>query len=143
MRIGGGPVAAADAAAGHRRRGLARLDRAASRAWAPSALAVTHFGTFDDVDAPPRRGCAPSSTAGAEVARNGDEAALRIATSAATFAGQDEEQAYLKAMPPETLYGGLARYWKNVDTAIGRHEPDHRATPYGRPGQRAWAAPGA
>ena len=34
-----------------------------------------------------------------------------------TFAatGEDED-AYLQAMPPQTLHGGLARYWQKRDT---------------------------
>jgi glyoxylase-like metal-dependent hydrolase (beta-lactamase superfamily II) len=114
VRIGGGPVLAPtpppdiDVPAWHR-----SIDLVA--AWAPSALALTHYGTFDDVDAHLTRLHAALDRA-AEVARDGDAARFEQDVRA-TFSGQDEEQAYLEAMPPDTLYGGLARYWKNVDTS--------------------------
>ena len=85
------------------------------QAWAPSALAITHFGTFADV-APHLARLHTELDRWAEVAHRTDaggfEAEIRAALS-----GSPEEQGYLKAMPPDTLYGGLARYWKKRDTA--------------------------
>jgi glyoxylase-like metal-dependent hydrolase (beta-lactamase superfamily II) len=82
--------------------------------WEPTALAVSHYGTFSDVDVHLTRLGAELDRL-SQVARLGDEAAFQSHIRD-IFRGQDEEEAYLKAMPPETLYGGLARYWKNVDT---------------------------
>jgi glyoxylase-like metal-dependent hydrolase (beta-lactamase superfamily II) len=84
-------------------------------AWEPSALAITHFGTFTDV-------AGHLATLHAEldrwaaVAHRTDAVGFEAEMRAALAAGE-EEHSYLKAMPPETLYGGLARYWKNRDTA--------------------------
>lgn len=94
----------------------ASIDRVA--AWAPSALAITHFGTFADV-APHLRRLHAELDRWAAVARRTDAAGFEVEIRAA-LAGTDEEQGYLKAMPPDTLYGGLARYWKKRDTAASR-----------------------
>jgi glyoxylase-like metal-dependent hydrolase (beta-lactamase superfamily II) len=83
--------------------------------WKPSALAISHYGTYADADAHLTRLSAELDRL-AQVARRGDAAHFESHIRE-LFGGQDEEQAYLKAMPPETLYGGLARYWKNLDTA--------------------------
>ena len=40
-----------DAAARHRRRALAGVDRARFARWQPRDLAITHFGVFDDAAA--------------------------------------------------------------------------------------------
>ena len=79
------------------------------RAWEPQALALTHFGTFTDagqhLDTLERE-----LDAFAALARGADEATFEQAVSA-RLGGSSEEAGYLKAMPPETLYAGLARYW--------------------------------
>jgi glyoxylase-like metal-dependent hydrolase (beta-lactamase superfamily II) len=114
VRIGEGPIVPPtpppdiDVPAWHR-----SIELLAS--WDPSALAITHYGTFTDVAAHLTRLQSELDRL-AQVARLSDEAHFEQHIRA-TFSGQDEEQAYLKAMPPETLYGGLARYWKNLDTA--------------------------
>jgi glyoxylase-like metal-dependent hydrolase (beta-lactamase superfamily II) len=82
--------------------------------WEPSALAVTHFGTFGDVE----RHLAvlhEELDRLSEAARDTDEAGFE-ALMRTTFSHDEEERAYLAAMPPDTLYGGLARYWRNRDT---------------------------
>jgi glyoxylase-like metal-dependent hydrolase (beta-lactamase superfamily II) len=84
-------------------------------AWEPSALALTHFGTFTDVE----RHLADLHVQldrWADVARGGDEAEFERAIRA-EFDGVTDEDGYLKAMPPDTLYGGLARYWQKRDTS--------------------------
>jgi glyoxylase-like metal-dependent hydrolase (beta-lactamase superfamily II) len=112
VRIGGGPVFPPtpppdiDVEAWHR-----SIDLVAG--WKPTALAITHFGTFVDVE----RHLADlheELERYAEVARTGDEAAFEGAIRD-RLTGIPDEAAYLKAMPPDTLYGGLARYWRKRD----------------------------
>ncbi|QEC48148.1 MBL fold metallo-hydrolase [Baekduia soli] len=85
------------------------------RSWSPSAVAIAHFGTYTDVDR-------HLDVLGeelrrlADLARVSDDAAFQEAVHA-TYAGGAEEAAYQKAMPLDTLFGGLARYWKKRDTA--------------------------
>jgi glyoxylase-like metal-dependent hydrolase (beta-lactamase superfamily II) len=92
----------------------ASIDRIA--AWEPTALAITHFGTFDSNVEGHLRTLHEELDRWAEVARRTDAAGFESEIRAA-LAGSDQEQGYLKAMPPETLYGGLARYWQKRDTA--------------------------
>jgi glyoxylase-like metal-dependent hydrolase (beta-lactamase superfamily II) len=91
----------------------ASIDRVA--AWEPSALAITHFGTFTDVGRHLEILHAELDR-WAAVAHDNDESGFEQEVRAA-LAGTADEHGYLKAMPPETLYGGLARYWKKRDTA--------------------------
>jgi glyoxylase-like metal-dependent hydrolase (beta-lactamase superfamily II) len=84
-------------------------------AWEPSALAITHYGTFTDV-APHLATLHEQLDRWTEVAHGTDEAGFEAEIRAA-LSGGEEERSYLKAMPPESLYGGLARYWKKRDTA--------------------------
>ena len=111
------PGASADAAARHRPRGLAPLDRPVA-AWEPSALAITHFGTFRDVT-PHLESLHAELDRWARVARRTDAAGFESEIRAALATGP-EERSYLKAMPPDTLYGGLARYWQKRDTASSK-----------------------
>ena len=89
---------------------LASIDLVA--AWSPARIAVTHFGTFDE----PEAHLGELRTAlrhWAGVAREVDEAGYVAAVRGALSDLDDATRAsYLEAMPPETLYGGLARYWE-------------------------------
>jgi hypothetical protein len=74
-------------------------------AWQPQRLAVTHFGAHDPaghLDAL-RAVLRQWADKARELGKEGFEAWVR-----------DEmhgNESYLEAMPPETLYGGLERYW--------------------------------
>jgi glyoxylase-like metal-dependent hydrolase (beta-lactamase superfamily II) len=83
--------------------------------WEPSALAITHFGTFTDV-APHLATLHEQLDRWAQIAHRTDEAGFEADIRAA-LSGGEEERSYLKAMPPDSLYGGLARYWEKRDTA--------------------------
>jgi glyoxylase-like metal-dependent hydrolase (beta-lactamase superfamily II) len=94
----------------------ASIDRVAQ--WAPGAVAITHFGTFADVASHLER-LHSELDRWAGVARDHDASGFEHEIRGA-LAGAAEEHGYLKAMPPETLYGGLARYWEKRDTAGSR-----------------------
>ena len=83
------------------------------RGWRPQRLAVTHFGTYGEVDAHlDELGAALRRLA--DLARDHDEQ---------TFVAEIEDlisgnPSYFSAMPPDTLYGGLHRYWmKRAESA--------------------------
>jgi glyoxylase-like metal-dependent hydrolase (beta-lactamase superfamily II) len=88
-------------------------------AWSPSALAITHDGTFRDVEAH-LAALHRELDRLAELARAEDEAQFEADMRATFAASPEDERSYLAAMPPETLYGGLARYWRNRNTAEPR-----------------------
>jgi len=83
----------------------------------PRALAVTHFGTHTDVAAHLAT-LRENLDAWAQRARAEDPDAFE-AHVRADLHGVAEERAYLEAMPPETLYAGLARYWRNRNNVGG------------------------
>ena len=82
------------------------------REWAPAALCPTHFGTFTDVgahlDALDERLGVMAGRA-RETDGAGFAAWIRDWISSATDPETAEE--YFQAMPPETLWTGLDRYW--------------------------------
>jgi glyoxylase-like metal-dependent hydrolase (beta-lactamase superfamily II) len=88
----------------------ASLDAVA--AWQPERLAVTHFGSYDDVDhqiaamheALDRWGALARQTDAHSFADAMIEEMRRAPDATAT-------QAFLQAMPPDTLWPGLDRYW--------------------------------
>jgi len=80
-------------------------------AWRPAALSLTHFGSYDDVDAHLAAARAALSYE-RELALVGSEegfcAAVRAAISSSGAA--DAAAAYEQAMPPEQSFSGLRRY---------------------------------
>jgi glyoxylase-like metal-dependent hydrolase (beta-lactamase superfamily II) len=80
-------------------------------AWRPRALAVTHFGSYDDVEA--HVAALREQLARArQLAAEGDEAAFAQAIRAQVAASSTPETAavYEHAMAPEQSFQGLARY---------------------------------
>jgi glyoxylase-like metal-dependent hydrolase (beta-lactamase superfamily II) len=81
--------------------------------WRPQRLAMTHFGSTDDVDAQLdelRRRMGEW----AELARESDEQTFiaTIAQDTADRVGPEFVPAYIQAAPPEQMYAGLRRYWR-------------------------------
>jgi glyoxylase-like metal-dependent hydrolase (beta-lactamase superfamily II) len=83
--------------------------------WGPQALAITHYGTFTDVSAHLAQ-LRTQLDRLADVARHSDEALFQAEIHRLV---QDTavRESYLTAMPPSTLFGGLARYWQKRDTS--------------------------
>jgi len=92
------------------------------RDWDPAALAITHFGTFPDVreqlDA-----LLEHLDEAAEQARRLDAEGFATWVEGWIRAHAGDAQtavSQLQAMPPETLYGGLHRYWtKRAEAEAG------------------------
>ncbi len=84
-------------------------------AWKPAALALTHFGTFTDVDEHLGQ-VGAELDALAQLARSSTEAEFEAAIRERLGEASDTA-GYLKSMPPETLYAGLDRYWSKRDEA--------------------------
>ena len=88
------------------------------RAWNPEHLAITHFGTFDDVGPHLDR-----ISSGLEiVAQRARSMTLEQYTAAAredvAAAGDAETvRAYTLGAPPDQTYAGLVRYWSKRDAA--------------------------
>lgn len=79
------------------------------RSWRPAALALTHFGTFTDVEAQLDE-LEQRLDRFAELGRTLDAEEFER-TVVAELGGASDEAGYFKAMPPDTLHAGLARYW--------------------------------
>lgn len=79
------------------------------RTWRPEALAITHGGTFFDVDSQLDEVSA-TLREHADLARDLDAAGFEAAVRA-KLDDVPEGGSYFSAMPPETLHSGLARYW--------------------------------
>ena len=91
------------------------------RGWAPTRLAMTHFGASHDVA---RQLDELSDRLGrwAELARDQDQDGFiaAIQHEIAASASPEVAEAYTQAAPPEQLYAGLERYWRKRDERAGR-----------------------
>jgi glyoxylase-like metal-dependent hydrolase (beta-lactamase superfamily II) len=83
------------------------------RAWRPERLAMTHFGSSEDVDAQLDE-VGRRLDAWAERARGQERAQFIAAVLREIDDGAEPElvPAYTQAAPPEQLYAGLERYWR-------------------------------
>ena len=93
-------------------------------AWAPERLAITHFGTWDDVSAHIEEMHAQLER-WAQISRETGDAGYTAAMEEEMRAKAPDERianAYLGSMPPKMLWAGWARYWaeKEKEKAAGR-----------------------
>jgi glyoxylase-like metal-dependent hydrolase (beta-lactamase superfamily II) len=89
------------------------------RAWSPSALCVTHFGTWTDVE-DQLQAVADGVVRWSELARETDEAAYGERVRRYVEAHTDDPGArasYEQANPAGTLWSGWARYWAKREQA--------------------------
>ena len=112
MRIGDGPIIAADAAAGHRRSTLWQASLDIAHRVGAARLAITHFGAYDDPAAHLADLREVLDRLGAWRAR---PRRRRVRAPRARWiterVGPERAAAYFQGMPPDALYPGLARYW--------------------------------
>ena len=90
-------------------------------AWNPLALCLTHFGRLTDVEEQFHR-VRTSLVEHADIARRGGEEDFVRAIDRELRDAADAESAerFIQAAPPEQLYAGLARYWRNkAEVAAG------------------------
>jgi glyoxylase-like metal-dependent hydrolase (beta-lactamase superfamily II) len=96
---------------------LASID--AIEDWAPTALALTHFDRFEDVEKQCER-ARGELRRWAEASRGADADAY-LARVEADLADGIEDRAlrevYRQACPPDVQFGGLARYWRKREAA--------------------------
>ncbi|MGI8411480.1 MAG: MBL fold metallo-hydrolase [Solirubrobacteraceae bacterium] len=83
------------------------------RAWAPKRLAITHFGSGEDVERQLDEVSARLD-AWAEMARTEEPDAFmtRVREQIARAVGPELAATYEQAAPPDQLYAGLDRYWR-------------------------------
>jgi glyoxylase-like metal-dependent hydrolase (beta-lactamase superfamily II) len=82
--------------------------------WTPRRLAVTHFGAFDDAQAQ-LEAVREGLTHWGDLARETDAEGYGERFAAHVREHSPDERlaaSYLQAMPPETLWPGLDRYWQ-------------------------------
>ncbi len=91
------------------------------RGWAPERLALTHFGSAEDVEAQlDQVGRRLEELAGRVREQSPEEFIAGIRQDIASFADADALGAYVQAAPPELLYAGLTRYWRKRAQAGAR-----------------------
>lgn len=83
------------------------------RAWQPERLAITHFGSYEDVDdqldALARR---LDQWGGWAREQDRETFVARVRAEVASRAPAEVREEFELAAPPEQLYGGLERYWR-------------------------------
>jgi glyoxylase-like metal-dependent hydrolase (beta-lactamase superfamily II) len=91
------------------------------RRWAPKRLAMTHFGSGEDVDGQLDE-LVRRLDQWAEWARTQDLEAFVAALQQEieTSAGPEIAPAYFQAAPPEQLHAGLVRYWRKREDQPSR-----------------------
>ena len=89
-------------------------------AWRPDRLAMTHFGSTEDVAGHLAK-MGRRLDEQAELARGGDREAFleRVASDVAAAGDPETAAAYAQAAPQDQLYAGLARYWRKRSEAVG------------------------
>ncbi len=87
------------------------------RDWQPERLAMTHFGSSDDVEAQLSE-LSQRLDSWARRARDNDvqQFITSIEAEVAQSAGPELAPAYLQAAPPDQLYAGLERYWRKLES---------------------------
>jgi len=88
-------------------------------AWAPERLAITHFGTWEDVTAHIEEMHAQLDR-WAAISRETDDAGYTRAMENEMREKAPDERianAYLGSMPPKMLWAGWARYWASLEEA--------------------------
>ncbi len=104
-------------------------------AWKPTRLAMTHFGSSDEVTAQLGELSERLDNLAA-LARTEDEETFiaTIREEIELSAGSELLETYAQAAPPEQLYAGLKRYWEKRDEAetSARSAPAEASTHAGR-----------
>lgn len=97
-------------------------------AWRPSRLAMTHFGSSDDVAAQLNELSERLDNLAALARTEDQETFIATLREEIEFsAGSELLPTYAQAAPPEQLYAGLKRYWEKRDEA----ETSSRSAPAG------------
>ena len=83
------------------------------RAWRPDRVAITHFDSYEDVDAQLDE-VARRLRLRAERARDTDRDTFIAGIEAEIADGAEPaiRPAYAQAAPPDQMYAGLERYWR-------------------------------
>jgi len=89
--------------------------------WAPERIAITHFGTWDNV-AEHLATMHEEIDRWAELSRRTDDAAYAAAIEEemrTRTSDPADAEAFINAMPPKMLWAGWARYWSEREKAAG------------------------
>ena len=89
--------------------------------WAPQRIAITHFGTWDNV-AEHLATMHEEIDRWAELSRRTDDAAYAAAIEEemrTRTSDPADAEAFINAMPPKMLWAGWARYWSEREKAAG------------------------
>jgi hypothetical protein len=89
--------------------------------WAPERIAITHFGTWENV-AEHLATMHEEIDRWAELSRRTDDAAYAAAIEEemrTRTSDPADAEAFINAMPPKMLWAGWARYWSEREKAAG------------------------